>query len=136
MDFDMKKLMSTPESERIESLWTLLGDNVPLAILFISGRRLTAKGFSWAPASFLDCTNVGPTMKHLYSVTGDGLRAKIGPYTAFEVDAPQQKTDACFPCVLQGKKYFVKRSPVQKNPSWEGLDLHLRSNLAVILETM
>jgi len=135
MNFDMKTLMAVPKATRVQCIWALLGDTVPLATLFVSGLRLQAKGFSWAPASFLDCTHVGPLMRHFCSTSPEGLRATIGPYTAFEVDAPQYLSEACFPCILQGKKYFVKRSPVQTNPSWEGLNLHLRSNLALILET-
>ncbi|KAG0652125.1 hypothetical protein D0Z07_0980 [Hyphodiscus hymeniophilus] len=118
MDFDLKKLMGTHESLRIQFLWTLLGDTVPLGVLFVPGPRLTAKSFSWAPASFLNCTKIGPTMNHLCSVTGDGLCAKIGPNAAFE-----------------GKKYFIKKSPVKTNPEWGGLDLHLRTDLVVILES-
>ena len=134
MNLDMNKLMAVPESDRIKTLWTLLGDNVPLATLFVSGRRLRTKGFSWAPASFLSCSNVGSRMHNLCSITREGLRVKIEPYAAFEVDAPQHRTEACFPCVLQGKKYFIKKSPTKTNPSWEGLDLHKRSNLAVLIE--
>ena len=136
MNFDLKKLLSVPESERITTSWTMMGDTVPLATLFVSGPRLTAKGFSWAPESFLDCTYVGLQMNHLCSVTPEGLRARIGPYAAFFVNAPQDPTEACFPCILQGKNYFIKRSPIKTNPSWEGLSLHLRSNLALILEML
>lgn len=136
MNFDLKKLMGVPESDRIVTSWTFLGDTLPLATLFVSGLRLTVKGFSWAPASFLDCTHVGTRMNHLCAITGEGLRTRISPYTAFFVNAPQHPTEACFPCMLQGKKYFVKRSPVKTNPSWKGLDLHRRLNLAVVLEML
>jgi hypothetical protein len=134
MNLDMKKLLAVPETDRMKTYWTLVGDMVPLATIFFSGRRLQAKGFQWAPASLLACTTVDTRKDHLCSLTPEGLRTKIAPYSAFEVDPPQQYTPACFPCVLQRRKYFIKKSPINTNPSWEGLDLHKRSNLVVILE--
>jgi hypothetical protein len=58
--------------------------------------------------------NLLGSSNHLYLITPERLRTKIGPYTSFSVDAPQASTEACFLCVLQGRKYFVKRSPFRR----------------------
>lgn len=123
MNLDLKTLMAVPDSDRVKTFWTLMGENVPLATLFLAGSRLKDKGFSWAPASFLSCAKAGNCMDILCSISQEGLRAKLGPYTAFEVDKPQYLTEDLFPCILRGCKYFIKKNSNKANPSWEGLDL-------------
>jgi hypothetical protein len=68
-------------------------------------------------------------------VTNDeGLRLKFGSYTSFTLSTPTQLKESIFPCILDGKRYFIKKSPVKTNPSWDDLELHKQHDLAIFIE--
>jgi hypothetical protein len=118
----------------MKEFWRAHKDQLPLPVLFVPGPRLLDKGFSWAPSSFLPCQKAGPAMSERGTVTDDGLFMKLPSYRTFTVNPPSQLTEPIFPLVLDGNKYFIRKSPARSNPSWDGLELHTRDNLAIILE--
>lgn len=137
MNLDLKRLIAASKSDRVKVFWNLMGESanrIPLAVLFVPGPRLKDKGYSWAPASLLPCEKAGTQFKTLCTISEEGLRVKLGPYSAFELDNPQYPVDELLPCILQDYKYFIKKSPNKTNPSWEGLDLQYGPKLAIIFE--
>jgi hypothetical protein len=134
MNFDMEKLMTVSPSERMREFWKMHGDQMPLAILFVPGERMEHLGFSWAPSSLLSCQFAGPDYHHTGNVTNDWLRMRLDAYTTFEFPTPTELKESIIPILLEANKYFIKKSPVKSNPSWDGLDLHKKAELAVIIE--
>lgn len=71
------------------------------------------------------------------TVTDDGFRIKLPSYSCFTIiPLPTKITEAIIPCILDGYKYYVKKSPVKRNTSWEDLELHTKSNLALVIELL
>ncbi|CZR59572.1 uncharacterized protein PAC_09466 [Phialocephala subalpina] len=135
MDFDMEELMETPISDRMKIFWKLHKDTMPVSILFVPGPRLREKGFRWAPSTFLSCQSVGMRMKETGIVTDGGFRIRLPSFSCFTITPlPGKITEAIMPCILDGYKYYVKKSPVKSNPPWDDLELHRRTNLALVIE--
>jgi hypothetical protein len=134
LNFDMERLMKVSESERMREFWRLQNEGVPISILYVPGPRLKDKGFSWAPATLLSCQSAGVDLYDHCRVTDDGLCLKLPPYTSFKLSILCQVRESRFPCTLDGSRHFFKKSPVKSNPSWDGLDLHKREDLATLIE--
>lgn len=161
MDFDMEELMKvgsfstclkafflelncgrskltteqTPISDRMKIFWKLHKDTMPVSILFVPGPRLREKGFRWAPSTFLPCQSVGMRMKETGIVTDGGFRIRLPSFSCFTITPlPGKITEAIMPLLLDGYKYYVKKSPVKSNPPWDDLELHRRTNLALVIE--
>jgi hypothetical protein len=64
----------------------------------------------------------------------NGFRIKIPAYSTFKVTALGQISEAVFLLLLDGTKYFVRKSLVKTSLSWNGLGLHERKDLALIIE--
>lgn len=118
----------------MQVFWQLHEDKLPLAILFVGGPRLLEPGYRWAPTSLLPCQKAGVRFDEEGRATDDGFRIKIPTYSAFKVTTPGKISEEVFPLLLDGTKYFVRKSPVKTNPSWKGLDIHERKDLALITE--
>jgi hypothetical protein len=114
--------------------WQLHNDGLPLAILFVAGPRIPEPGYRWAPTSLLPCEKAGIRFSETGRATDEGFRIRIPAYGVFAVTAPGPITEPCFPLLLDGVKYFVRKSPVKTNPSWAGLELHERKDIALIIE--
>lgn len=114
--------------------WQLHEDKLPLSILFVPSPRLLEPAYRWAPASLLPCQKAGVRFEEEGRAADDGFRIKIPAYSAFKVTTPSQISEEVFPFLLDGTKYFVRKSPVKTNPSWKGLELHEREDLALIIE--
>lgn len=57
LDLDVLHILHGPDETRMQRMWSLMpGANggIPEGIIFRSGRRLGARGFRWAPATFLE----------------------------------------------------------------------------------
>jgi hypothetical protein len=134
MNFDMEKLMTVAAKERMREFWKMHGDQMPLAILFVPGERMDYEGFSWGPSSLLSCQFAGPDFHHTGKVTNDWLRMRLDAYTTFKFSTLTELKESIIPILLGANKYFIKKSPVKSNPSWDGLDLHKKAELAVIIE--
>ena len=134
MGYDMEHLMDAPEHARMNRFWSMHEDHVPAAILFLPGPRLKDRGYSWEPTSIFPCTDAGPRLSELGAITSSGLCFKLAAYSAFLVRTPQQPVNSVLPRTLDGKTYFVTRSPVVATPSWAGLELHDLQGLAIVLE--
>jgi hypothetical protein len=126
--------MNTPESDRMREFWRLHKDGVPITVLYLPCPRLKDRAFSWAPVSVLSCQMAGLGLYDYCNVTDQGLRLTLAPYTSFTLSTPNEVYKSIFPCILDGYKYFIKKSPVKSNPSWDGLDLHTRQGLALMIE--
>ncbi|RDL30357.1 Uncharacterized protein BP5553_10235 [Venustampulla echinocandica] len=53
LNLDMKRILSVPEAERMETLWSEM-PNIPPNMIFWIGPKLQKKGFRWAPSTFLN----------------------------------------------------------------------------------
>jgi len=126
--------IQAPEAKRMAVFWQLHDDKLPLAALFVGGPRLLEPGYRWAPASLLPCQKAGVRFQDTGRATDEGFRIKVPAYSAFTVTPPTQLNEDVFPLMLDGIKYFVRKSPVKNNPSWGGLELHSRTELALIIE--
>jgi hypothetical protein len=135
MNFDMEQLMAVAPEKRMTKFWRMHGDQIPLAILFVPGEKIDLPGFSWAPSSLLSCQVAGPNILDTGTVTDDGLRVRLKAHTSFKLPAPAELKDQIFPIFLDGNKYFIKKSPVKSNPSWDGLNLHKKVELAIFIES-
>jgi hypothetical protein len=144
MDFGFKELTKgEPEGVdgqddiqhyRMRKFWSMHGDHVPVAVLFIEGPRLKEKGFTWAPASFIMCSRAGSLISRTASVSpSGGLRVKFAPYSAFHLSSPQAPTPSVVPLILEGQKYFIESPKTVTNSLLEGLDLE-NLELAVLIE--
>ncbi|KUJ12058.1 uncharacterized protein LY89DRAFT_673847 [Mollisia scopiformis] len=137
MNFDMKALMEAPIPDRMKIFWKLHKDQMPISILFVPGSRLRQKGYRWAPSSLLPCQKVGIRMNERGTVTDEGFRIKLPAYSCFTITPLLNKiTAAVVQFLLDGNKYYIKKSPVRSNPPWEGLELHSRANLALVIEVV
>ena len=60
LDLDMKRIVAVSEDQRMEEVWTLLGEaeRIPPNALFAGGPKLRTKGYGWAPSSLLTSSNV------------------------------------------------------------------------------
>jgi hypothetical protein len=134
MNFDMEKLMTVSPEERMREFWKMHEDQMPLAILFVPGERMDHQGFSWAPSSLLSCQSAGPDYHNTGNVTNDWLSMRLDAFTTFEFPTPTDLKESIMPIFLDTNKYFIKKCPVKSNPSWNGLDLHKKAELAVIIE--
>jgi uncharacterized protein (UPF0216 family) len=134
MNFDMEKLMAVPLEERMREIWRMHRDQIPLSILFVPGERMQYPGFSWAPSSVLSCQSSGPDFQDAGTFTKHGLRLRRHAYTSFEFSSLTELKESIFPILLDGNRYFIKKSPVKSNPSWDGLDLHKKAELAIFIE--
>ncbi|KAA6411606.1 MAG: hypothetical protein FRX48_04886 [Lasallia pustulata] len=52
MELDLRRLLETPDAERMKLLYSMLA-TVPPLLIFFHGRRIEEIGFRWAPQSFL-----------------------------------------------------------------------------------
>jgi hypothetical protein len=133
LNFDMGQLMAVSPEERMRKFWRMHEDQIPFQILFVPGERIDHHGFSWAPSSLLSCQVAGRG-DHTVTVTDDGLRVRLKAYVSFEFSNSTELKEPIIPILPDGNKYFIKKSPVKSNPSWQGLDLHKKADLAIFIE--
>lgn len=53
LGIDTASILDTPANQRMEKLWSIM-PSIPSGCIFWIGPKLTAKGFRWAPATFLN----------------------------------------------------------------------------------
>ena len=129
LDLDLNELMDAPESYRMGKLWSMC-PQVPAGLLFLPGNKLTDKNLGWAPASCMDCTNLGVPDEVPATVTPEGLFVTLPGFLLYKAPPP---TQALIACDLDGKTFYVRRNTKLGSPGWQGLDLHECDDLAVIL---
>ena len=128
-DLHLNELMEVPENYRMGKIWSMFR-RLPAAILFLPGNKLTDKNLGWAPASCMDCTNLGIPGIVPATVDPEGLFTTLPGFLLSKAPPP---TQAVIACDLDGKEFFVRQNIKLKSPGWQGLDLHKCDNLAVIL---
>ena len=129
LDLNLNELMEVSERYRMGKLWSMCGQ-LPAAILFLPGNKLTDENLGWAPASCMDCTNLGIPRNVPGTVTPEGLFVTLPGFLLHEAPQP---TQALIACDLDGKTVYVRRNMKLGSPGWDGLELHERDDLAVIL---
>jgi hypothetical protein len=60
---------------------------------------------------------------------------RLKAHTSFKSPTPTELKEQIFHILLDGNKYFIKKSPVKSNPSWDGLNLHKKAELAILIES-
>ncbi|KAI9804773.1 MAG: hypothetical protein M1825_001141 [Sarcosagium campestre] len=129
LDLDLKKLLEPPDEYRMKQLWTLC-HQLPAAILFLPGKKLTDEKFGWAPASCMDCANLGIPQSVPATVTPEGLHVTL-PGFVLHTTPPSAKS--LITCELDGNIFYIRQNVKLGSPSWDGLEVSQCSDLAVIL---
>ena len=128
-DLDIEAFQKPPYAGTVRKFWSLNVKGVPSYVLFLSGPRLTDDGYGWAPASLLDLKPKGTDFR-LASITPRGL---LVTYPGIILSQPHNPTRSIIACSVEGDTYFIRQVLRDNNPSWDGLELWNRTNLAVIL---
>ncbi|MCJ1451376.1 hypothetical protein MMC28_001712 [Mycoblastus sanguinarius] len=129
LDMDLKKILDVPPSQRVEKMWSMYRQ-LPAAVLFLPGKKLSSKIYGWAPARCRDCGNVGIPMSVPAHVTSQGFSVTL---PGFLVESPSIPTKALIACVLEGQTFYIRQNEKLDSPSWRGIDMSKIQNLAVIL---
>ena len=129
LDLNLGELLEVPDADRMKKLWTMCHE-LPAATLFLPGQKMTDKNFGWAPASVINCSNIGMPMDLPATVSPEGLLVTLH---GFRLCTAPPRTKAVIACDLEGTTYYIRQNLKMGNPSWEGLDLHTCTDLAVIL---
>lgn len=129
LDLDLGELLKAPDEHRMKKLWSMC-HQLPAAILFLPGKKLTEESFGWAPASCMDCVNIGVPMSVPATVTPQGLCVTLN---GFFLSTPPSSARGLIACELDGNIFYIRQNVKLGSPSWEGLDLHQCDDLAVIL---
>lgn len=132
LDLPLGELLEAPKQHRLKKLWTLC-HQLPAAILFLPGTKLTDESFGWAPASCMDVNKIGIPKSIPATVTPKGIVVTLNGFLLS--GPPPSRTIALIACKLQAQLVYIRQNVKLGNPSWEGLNLHECSNLAVILNT-
>ena len=128
-DLNLNELMEVPERHRMGKLWSMFRQ-LPAAILFLPGNKLTDENLGWAPASCMNCTKLGIPNDVPATVDPEGLFVTLTGFLVYKAPPP---TQAVIACDLDGKTFYVRQNTKLKSPGWQGLDLHECDDLAVIL---
>lgn len=72
----MEKINSVLEDDRMRVVWSLV-PNIPQDIIFSTTPTLTAKGFGWAPATFLTNDDIISSSSEFAERTDDGLKVQF-----------------------------------------------------------
>ena len=129
LDLDLGELLETPDEHRMKKLWSMC-HQLPAAILFLPGKKLTDESFGWAPASCMDCVRIGIPKSVPATVTPQGLYVTLH---GFHLYTPPPSTKGLIACELEGNTFYIRQNVKLGSPSWEGLHLHQCDDLAVIL---
>ena len=129
LDLNLNELMEAPENQRMAKLWSMCSQ-LPAAMLFLPGRKLTQENMGWAPASCIDCTHIGIPDDVPATVTPNGLFVTLPGFVLCTAPSFAQSLIACN---LEGQTFYIRRNMKLGSPGWQGLDLHECDELAVIL---
>ena len=129
LDLNLKELMEVPECYQMGKLWSMF-PQLPAAVLFLPGKKLMDENLGWAPASCMDCTNLGVPDDVPATVTPEGLFVTLPGFLLYQAPPP---TQALIACDLDGRTFYVRRNTKMGSPDWQGLQLHACDDLAVIL---
>ncbi|KAI9821923.1 MAG: hypothetical protein M1827_002505 [Pycnora praestabilis] len=129
LDMDLGEFLKVSDTERTKKLWSM-HTQLPAAVLFLPGEKLPEENYGWAPASVLNCRNVGIPQSVPATVTPKGLCVTL-PGIVFTPS--RNAVEAVMACDLEAEIFYIRRNMKLGSPSWKGLNLHERGDLAVIL---
>lgn len=133
LDLEVDKLQAEPDAYSVKKFWSLHDKGVPAYVLFLPGRKLPDKGYGWAPADLKDLMFLSGNIPDPIipgTVTSNGLRVS---FPGFALGQPRNPTRSVISCEIDGAILYVRHSLTDGTASWEGLELHKRKRLAVIL---
>lgn len=81
LGLDVRKLVNSPSSDRMQAFWSILSWAPAVYLFQVHQRRLTAKGFRWAPASLMTPSPVDAYLMSPGQRCADGLIASLPTIT-------------------------------------------------------
>lgn len=131
LGLDLQKLQEEPDACSVKKFWTLHQEKgVPAQVLFIPGLKLNEEGLHWAPSNLMDLAVVGGDTGAHADVTPEGLCLK---WPGFLLEKPTQPVNFVLTVDIDGETFYIRQNLRARSPSWDGLDLHKRDRLAVIV---
>lgn len=130
---DLETLQQEPDALTMKKFWSLHKEGVPAGILFIPGPKLQDEGYGWAPASLMDLKIMTNDPTKGAEVTLRGLRVE---YPALRLAHLPNPVRSIIPCEIDGCVFYVRVITRDNSPSIEGMELHKRENLAILVVNM
>ena len=134
LGLDIEKLQKPPDAGTVKKFWSLHDENgVPACVLFLPGKKLSDEGYGWAPANLMQLRGMGRDLNSLAIVKPQGLCVS---YPGFVLSQLDYCPATVIPCIVDGTKFYLRQFLREGSPNWDGLELHKRRNLAVLILVM
>ena len=133
LDLDLEALQKEPAASSVQKFWSLHEKcGVPAAVLFAPGEKFEIEGLGWAPKNLMRVSFVGVNFNSLAKVTPRGLQVA---YPGIFLGAIERAVKTVLAVMVERELFFIRQNLIT-GKSWEGLNLHERKDLSVIISAL